>query len=356
MKAIFDCEVEYTSSGHLMQIYSGFFELAKKGIINLSIKRLKYSSSADPIINVVVDKKHRVIYDTIDGLNWIRGGVEENLTHFQKKYIADFYFKRSYNERMQEYAPANCKVFPLGLNYNIQPDKNLLFLTDSVNDKIKYIFKTNKLLKKFSGKTFYHASDFEYYPIKPKENKILFFTRLWNPDESKSESSREHRKQINIMRVQCIEACRKKYGKMFTGGLIMDAYASKHHKELAIPDHFTKKGNYIASVKDHTICIATTGLHDSIGWKLAEYVAASRVVVTEPLKFSLPGNFNKGENYFEFETPEQLISQIDFLQSNPGQVLQTMKNNYYYYNNFVKPERLILNTLLTVVNEGRNNG
>jgi hypothetical protein len=91
-------------------------------------------------------------------------------------------------------------------------------------------------------------------------------------------------------------------------------------------------------------------LHNSIGWKLGEYVAGARAILTEPLNFSLPGNFSRGSNYYEFENPEQLITQVDELLSNPEQILETMKNNYYYYNNFVKPKNLILNTLITVKN------
>lgn len=36
-------------------------------------------------------------------------------------------------------------------------------------------------------------------------------------------------------------------------------------------------------MKQSRICIATTGLHDSIGWKFAEYVVAGRTIVIEPL-------------------------------------------------------------------------
>jgi hypothetical protein len=351
MNKLFECELEYFPNTHLMQIYTGFFELEKLGIIDLKIKRIKHTSSSLPIVNVVVNKKYKLAYDTMDGLGWVMGDEKTNLEHFQKTFNTDFYFKRSYDPRMQEYKPGNCEVYPLGLNYNVQPDKNMFFYTATIRDKIKYFAKTNKFFKNLSNKPFFYAKDFEYYPVKSSQNRILFLTRLWSPEEAKSEGSREFRAQINATRINCIEVCKKKYGDLFTGGLFMESYAKKNYPALAMPSSLTNKASFLQSVKEHTICVTTTGLHKSIGWKLAEYVAASRVVVTEPLHFSLPGNFNRDSNYFEFEDAEQLLSQIELLLSNPGLMLETMKNNYYYYNNFVKPERLILNTLLTVFNK-----
>lgn len=351
MKTFVDCELEYFENPHLMQIYAGFFELQRLGLINLRIKPAQSNDNAFPVTHAYINNKYKVTYDALDGLTWIPGDAQVNLEHIKNSIKSDFYFKRSYDPRMQEFLPASCKAYPLGLNYNVHPGKNLLALTKGTKAKLKYAMKTNSLLKKISSKSFFYAKDFEYPPIKMKENKILFLTRLWNPDEAKSERSHKHRTRMNEMRVQSIEACRKEFGTAFTGGLQNEPFAAKHFSSLLMPSSLTNKGNYLQSVKDHTICIATTGLHNSIGWKLAEYVAASRAIVTEPLHFGLPGNFTKDQNYYEFESAAQLIERIQFLLSNPDKLLDMQTSNYHYYNNFVKPENLILNTLLTVVNE-----
>lgn len=347
---LLECEIEYFPNFHLMQLYSGFFELQRKGIIDLKIKPIRNNKKAYSLINVVVNKKHKVIYDTLDGLTWIPGDVDTNLEYFQKTYKADFYFKRSFSPRMIESSPENCKVFPLGLNYNVQPAKNLFKYIDSVNDKFKYFIKTNKLLKRVSAKTFFYEQDFEYFPFKPERNNVLFLTRLWDPADAKSQRSVELRTRLNKTRVECIERCRKEYGSDFTGGLAVEKLASKSHASLIMPETLTSKSTYLQAVKDHAICIATTGLHNSIGWKMAEYVAASRGIVSEPLKFELPGDFKNGQNFHEFETADQLITQIDRLRNNNDDLLNMMRNNYEYYNNFVKPDRLILNSLITVLN------
>lgn len=96
----------------------------------------------------------------------------------------------------------------------------------------------------------------------------------------------------------------------------------------------------------HNICIATTGLFGSIGWKFAEYVAGSRAIISEPLNYSIPGNFTNGVNYYDFLNKDDLLNNIQTLLSNKDIVKNMMYNNFLYYNQYVKPENLVLNTLL----------
>jgi hypothetical protein len=348
---LLECEIEYFPNFHLMQLYSGFFELHRKGIIDLKIKPVKKNKKAYAVINALINKKHRVVYDMLDGLTWIPGDVDVNLEYFRQTYKTDFYFKRSFSPSLLEHSPENCKVFPLGLNYNVQPSQNLFRYSGSLRDKFKYFVKTNKLLKKVSAKSFFYEQDFEYYPVKPSQKNVLFLTRLWDPADAKSQRSVELRTRLNKTRVECIERCRKEFGADFTGGLAIEKLATKDHASLIMPESLTSKANYLQAVKEHAICIATTGLHHSIGWKMAEYVAASRGIVSEPLKFQLPGNFEREKNFYEFETADQLIDQINRLRTNNDELLNMMRENHHYYNNFVKPENLVMNTLLTVLNE-----
>lgn len=349
MNAIFDCKIEFLNSPHLLQLYAGFFELEKKGVTRLKFTHENKSKNALAIATVIVNDKYKVIYDTLDGLSWKKGTKEENLLHFRKSFQCDFYFKRSYSPEMQAYAPVGCQVLPLGFNYNIQPEVNLMPYSPTLKDKVIYVLKTNPITRLFFGKNFFYAKDFEQDPVSSSNNKILFITRLWNPDEALSEGSKLHRQRINEMRVSCIQACREKYKDQFTGGLIVDAYTAKKYPHLGMPDKLTNKKGYLNAIQQHAICIATTGLHNSIGWKMAEYVAASKAIVSEPLHFELPGNFEKNKNYVEFKNIDELIFQIDALLQNPGMKQEMMNQNHYYYNHFLKPDVLVLNTLNKVV-------
>ena len=352
MSKLFHCEIEYMPSPHLMQIYAGFFKLKQQGIIDLKLIPKKYIYRSNPIIKATINKKYKVIYDTGDGLNWIVGTEEENLKYFQDNYPVDFYFKRSYHPKMEDYNPGKCKIHPLGFNYNVHPDENLLHLTETLPLKFKYFIKTNEPLKKVFNKRFYYAQDFEWYPIKNGYDKILFLTRVWDPkgEDVYSEQERLLREKINNTRVKCLELCKKEFGDRFTGGLWLDDYSANNYKEHTLPFSKTSKSTFLQQVKNHSICIATTGLFDSIGWKMGEYVAASRAIVSEKLKFEVPGDFKEGENYFAFTDETDLLEKVHLLLGNRELIIEMMKKNYEYYNNYLKPDILVLNTLLTIAN------
>lgn len=122
------------------------------------------------------------------------------------------------------------------------------------------------------------------------------------------------------------------------------------HPDLVLSRYETLKVNYINRLKSSTICIATTGLHDSIGWKMAEYVAASKCIVSEPLRYELPGNFNAGENYLEYTDARTLLLAVDKLMNDSVLRFNMQMNNYKYYNHYLRPDSLMLNVISTVKN------
>ena len=68
-------------------------------------------------------------------------------------------------------------------------------------------------------------------------------------------------------------------------------------------------------------------------------------IVTEPLYNEVTGKFEKDKNYYEFRTPEELVEIIGELINNKKKILDMMNKNYEYYNNYLRPDVLILNTI-----------
>ncbi len=332
--AQFQCDIAYSPSMHLAQVYAGFQALQKQGIVNL--RYLSATSAHNkPVIKATINGRD-VIYDTLDGLNWIKGTVQENLQHFKNNISADFYFKRSFNSQVAHHAPANCKVFPLGFNYQLRDELNFR--------------KGIKLLMKdiFFGKRGLPASDFEALPVPGNKFKILFLTRLWDPSEVEMEHVKEDRERINSIRISAVKACKKEFPQYFTGGLLKDDFSLKHAGDLVVPADITGKRNFLQQVKDHPVCIATAGLHGSLGWKFGEYVAASRAIITEPMDYEVTGDFTSSKNYLEFTNEDELLNNIYYLLKNPGALQEMMTANWKYYHEYLKPEKLIFNTLIKI--------
>jgi hypothetical protein len=102
-------------------------------------------------------------------------------------------------------------------------------------------------------------------------------------------------------------------------------------------------------LKRFPICIATTGIHGSIGWKIAEYVSYSKAIVTERLNYRVPGNFEKELNYLEFVSPEDCVESAVRLFQDYKLRCQLMINNYRYYQSYLRPDSLVMNTLAIAI-------
>lgn len=347
MTPLFNCELFYFDSPHLHQLYDGFEKLKKNGLIDLTITKatIEIGNYRKPLLTVIVDKKFKIIYDTLDGFNWFDGAEEDNLEFFRNNISADFYFKRSYKEIIQNYAPVGCRIYPLGFNYQLKPEGTFQF---TLKQKLRDILQNTPFSSGVFRKNQFYSQYFENYPVPNKEIKILFLARLWSPFEVEGNFLKEERYMLNSSRIACIRACQKEFKGRFSGGLKNTEYTREIAEDLIVSTTITNKKSYLRTVKNCDICIATTGLFDSIGWKFGEYVAASRAIVSEPLLYQVPGEFTEGKNYLSFSDSDQLIQQIYSLLDNREYLRQMMLNNFHYYNNFLRPDSLILNTLLKV--------
>ena len=355
MKPLIRCRLVYNKSRHLQQLYAGLVRLRSLGIVELLVDKQSPDNRLShlPILYVTVNDKFKVIYDALDGFNWIPGTIEENLSFFQTTFKADYYFKRSFNQRLEDMAPEGCKALSLGLNYHIRPEHSLA--RASIKDNLQAMVRRNdfasRILRLKNDEMALPSEDYEYYPLPSKDTKILCLTRIWNPDDFPSDRAKAEIEILNKSRISAITTCQKEFGEIFYGGLSDDGFARSHAKSLVAPVAATNKKRYLELVKSHAICIATTGLHGSIGWKFSEYVAASRAILSEPLQYEAPGGFKKEQNYLEFANTDELIAGINALRRDRAALLRMMRENYHYYNNHLRPENLVLNTLLKVLEE-----
>ena len=196
-------------------------------------------------------------------------------------------------------------------------------------------------------------ADMHAGPDPLREPRVLFMTRAWNPDNfpeqaapGESEYWRRVCNEVNETRAAIIDALRKKLGDKFYGGFSHDKYSIKKYGKFLLTDtRMSKKKAYINMLKEFPICIASTGLFNSIGWKLAEYIAFSKAIVSEPLYFEVPGDLGKDNNYLEFTTADQCVEKTLLLLNDQQKRTEIMGNNNRYYNEYLSPDKLIWRTL-----------
>ena len=312
--------------------------LEKQDYINLTIKKCSINQSNDslnqPILTLIINNK-KVCIDVADGYNNLK---------FIKKHIKDYdyYFKRSYSEKVNK--KYGFKMIPYGLNYavyNKELEKQGI-LTYSFKNIIK------KMMFNMIGKKNYnqiYLEDIECNNICIDDPpKILFSTRLWEEKEGGND-------KINQMRIDVVRKLKKKYGNNFYGGIYDNRLARQLCPDLIINKLHTLKYSYLNIMKKCDICITTSGLYDSIGWKFAEYVIASKAILTEKLNYHVPGDFSEGKNYLVFEDANDCVNKVECLLNNKDEILKMMNNNHKYYLEYLRPDVQVKRMIDYVIND-----
>jgi len=347
----------HSTSEHLSQLCTGFVLLESQKKIRLSFSLNPYTrDSKQPFKSthpyslqgmfVVINDNITVFYDTTDGKNPQNEALE----------IADIYFKRSYKKEAIPDAYKD-KVFPLGLNYEVHTGRfdklelGRFFLNPRIYKSPKHMVKSviRNLHLNFQPTT----STMYAAPAPSQEPKVLFMARTWDPESYPAGLSEENVNnwkqicnQINQTRASVIGLLRGNLGDRFYGGFSPSNHSIKHFSPYLLQDgRASAKADYIRILRDYPICIASTGLYNSIGWKLAEYVAFSKAIVSEKLYYEVPGDFSKDKNYLEFDTADQCVEQTYTLLEDKAKRAQMMENNHQYYLDCLSPDKLIWRTL-----------
>jgi hypothetical protein len=336
-----------STSRFLQQIYTGFFLLYKNGLIDL---RQVFNNQKEKKpnhrhqIRVIVDDRIKLHYDMIDGCGINNKDLEES----------HYYFKRSYcPEYMVTCGDRQKKIFPLGLNYELYPshiDKFALrrnFLLQEGFRKITGIINTFDLQSKLNFKP--RINIMQALPDYHAKPKIIFMVKAFDPydDVKRPENEIDERIKINETRAKCIKMLRDEFGGNFYGGFYHNKFSTRNYKGLLIPDiKDSIKKNYINLLKQYPICIANSGLHGSIGWKFAEYIAFSKAIIAEKMNYEVTGSLEEGKNYLEFNTPEDCVENALKLFTDEKLRRYLMTNNAEYYHAYLRPDALILKTLL----------
>jgi hypothetical protein len=338
------CQVEiYGNSEHVTHTVTGFVLLGRARVLE---PEFKVMTEANMSPNIVIARLEgvRVGYDMIDGYNAPPQMFERILESM------DFYFKRSYARSENARLRHGEKIAPYGLTYVVSTAAGVfkkMAATESLQARLR---KTvNHLLGRHRS---LHVEAFENPPQRNKPPRTLFLTRVWDPQGERGEPAEwfvgttlgAERQSLNDVRVGCIRALRDHYGSAFTGGLMPTSFARRRYPDCIARSVSTARHRFLRTMHDCDICVSTTGLHRSNPFKLAEYVAASKAIVSEPLHYGVP-EFAEARNYVTFQSPEECVAQVQALIDEPERIDAMQAANQHYYRDRLRPDRAVQRTL-----------
>lgn len=182
-------------------------------------------------------------------------------------------------------------------------------------------------------------------PTFGQEPRVLLMAGLWDPAlvPEDAPGKREEWRLLNQQRAECIRALRREFGDRFHGGVKPTAFAQREYPDVVLQDpRATSQPEFLRRVREHPVCVTSTGLHGSNGGRLAEFVSFSRAIVTEPLQYAVPGDFAAGRHFLEYRDPAGCVAQVAQLFDDTAAREAMMVRNHDYYRQWLNPERLAM--------------
>jgi len=290
---------------------------------------------------------HKACFDMEDG---------SAINALHRLRSCDVYFKRNYYQSDIDGLSKDLrnKIFPYGLyfpcrsKYDKGETARQMIFHFSHNFFLEHPLRGLNYISRQSGRALLSrlglkvgankhpfARDYEAHYSAYSEPKILFQTRVWDLDQFPNSDPKEL-EELNDMRANTVRALKKTFGEQFIGGLKPTHFARERYPDCISVEKWDKI-TFMRLVKRCLITITTAGLHHSIGAKLAEYLAAARCIVTEPLRNKLPVPLEKGKHYLLFRNPDECVKACKKLLDDPPFADRMRYNNYNYYWNEVEP-------------------
>lgn len=273
-----------------------------------------------------------------------------------KKYIIDFRDKRSVKESAYNWCNKYAKInfsdtltdksfhkkmvsIPPGFGIKVWEKHETIFYCISnllkCNSSLLVSLKTH-LLDYYSQFKILQINEYTSNVENYKNNKYVFMiATLWHHENCKEET--------NLYRKKFVETC-KSMNLDFEGGFFasLSHPQYKEFESLIFSERYLIK-DYIYKTKKSVIVFNTPAVHDCHGWKLGEYLAMGKAIISSPLSNVLPEKMVHGKNIHFIKTLSELKDAVSLLVSNNEYRQKLEIGAKTYYDKYASPKAVIEN-------------
>lgn len=154
-----------------------------------------------------------------------------------------------------------------------------------------------------------------YYPSTVSDHFVFFLSTLWFNDEwNKNDEG------VNARRANFIRACKDLKAVCFEGGLV--SQGKERSSEALFADCLCDgmpMNEWMEKTKRSVLVFNTPAFWDCHGWKLGEYLAMGKCIVSTKLSNDLPAPLEHGKNiHFVENNQEAMKEAIKYIIDHPG--------------------------------------
>lgn len=142
----------------------------------------------------------------------------------------------------------------------------------------------------------------DFRPSLSTDSDVFFIANYWSNAPA-----------ANERRLRFVRAVRRRPSLTLTGGFrsrgdLPDGYAP-FRLETPIAHR-----EYLRRTKESAFVFNTPAVHDCLGWKLGEFLALGKAIISTPLGRTMPGDFRSGEQvHIVDDSEESILAAIDLL-------------------------------------------
>lgn len=177
-----------------------------------------------------------------------------------------------------------------------------------------------------------NANNFKNYTNDKKY--VFFISTLW-----------DHKNCIegtNLLRKKFIESCISNQQIEFEGGL----FANPSHPQYVefnkiIFSNRYSIDDYIQKTLLSSFVFNTPAVHNCHGWKLGEFLAMGKAIISTPLSNEMPEELIHGKNIHIVTNDSELVEAIHLLTTNDEYRKRLENGAEMYYSKYVEPQNVI---------------
>ncbi len=185
-------------------------------------------------------------------------------------------------------------------------------------------------------KNYLHRCPYEIYgqEIKSEEGYIFFQSTLWYNDQCNQNDA-----GVNLRRAYFIRAASKFPNVVFEGGLLGDDSSSNELFKDVLTMQRIPFNEWITKTKRSMLVFNTPAFWDCHGWKLGEYLAMGKCIISTPLSNDLPAPLIHGKHIHYVEnTEESIYEAIKYIVEHPEYRKGLEEGARTYWENYGSPQ------------------
>lgn len=170
--------------------------------------------------------------------------------------------------------------------------------------------------------------------VSSKDDYVFFLSTLWYSD-----TWNKNDEGVNLRRAYFIRSCKKVLGNRFEGGLLGDSSSSNELFADVLCYNRESFSSWLEKTKQSALVFNTPAFWNCHGWKLGEYLALGKCILSTQLSNDLPYPLEHGVNVHFVENSEAAMKDaIEYILSHPEYRHKLEQGAKEYWNKYGTPE------------------